>query len=223
MMKCIAFDLDGTLYDEKTYVEECYRAIANLAGPKKQDEIFEYMMWVRAEEGDSEVFQNMMKRFGIPKERLSEFIAVYHEYPADLSLLNDAKEFLSEKKHAEYYALLTNGGYATQRNKCKLLNIHLWMDSVIITGKTLEKKYWKPDRRAFALISSHTGCRASECLYVGDSYEKDVQGALEAGMHACLVDRRSAVPCEKVSGFYIVNSLTRLGKVMEDLRWKNVF
>lgn len=50
----------------------------------------------------------------------------------------------------------------------------------------------KPDGRVFAFALRQAGCQPGESLMVGDSLERDVDGALAAGMHAILVDRHNA-------------------------------
>lgn len=50
----------------------------------------------------------------------------------------------------------------------------------------------KPDPRVFQSAMRQAGCAPAEALMVGDSLERDVDGALAAGMHAILVDRHDA-------------------------------
>ena len=40
----------------------------------------------------------------------------------------------------------------------------------------------KPDRAIFELCRKKAGCRAEECLFIGDNPTCDIQGALDAGM-----------------------------------------
>lgn len=42
----------------------------------------------------------------------------------------------------------------------------------------------KPDRRLFDACAAKAGCESGACLFVGDSLENDVRGALAAGMRA---------------------------------------
>jgi putative hydrolase of the HAD superfamily len=50
----------------------------------------------------------------------------------------------------------------------------------------------KPDGRVFAFALRLAQCQAREALMVGDSLERDVDGALAAGMQAILIDRHNA-------------------------------
>ena len=48
----------------------------------------------------------------------------------------------------------------------------------------------KPDPRAFRAALEWVGAEAAETLMIGNSLDKDVRGALRAGLQAVLVDRR---------------------------------
>jgi HAD superfamily hydrolase (TIGR01509 family) len=50
----------------------------------------------------------------------------------------------------------------------------------------------KPDGKVFAFALRQASCPAREALMVGDSLERDVDGALAAGMQAILIDRHNA-------------------------------
>jgi ribonucleotide monophosphatase NagD (HAD superfamily) len=45
----------------------------------------------------------------------------------------------------------------------------------------------KPGKAFFDQVVASTGCTASECLMIGDDVLGDVEGALNAGLQACLV------------------------------------
>jgi putative hydrolase of the HAD superfamily len=52
----------------------------------------------------------------------------------------------------------------------------------------------KPDPAIFGEALSRAGCRATEAVMVGDSWESDVVGAVSVGMRAVWLNRRG-VPC----------------------------
>ena len=47
--------------------------------------------------------------------------------------------------------------------------------------------HFKPSLTPFLALQSALGIKPEEILYVGDSYRKDILGAKNAGMHACLI------------------------------------
>ena len=69
----------------------------------------------------------------------------------------------------------------------------------------------KPDPRPF-----HEGCRllgteVNETLYVGDNPINDVQGALEAGLQAVLINR---APNHTAASSGVLENLTGLGRII---------
>jgi putative hydrolase of the HAD superfamily len=52
----------------------------------------------------------------------------------------------------------------------------------------------KPSPLPFLLALERTNLQPSECVYVGDVLEEDVQGAEGVGMRAYLLDRRGRFP-----------------------------
>jgi len=52
----------------------------------------------------------------------------------------------------------------------------------------------KPDAEIFALALSRLGASPSEAVHVGDHVTADVQGALDAGLHAVYIDREGKHP-----------------------------
>lgn len=60
-------------------------------------------------------------------------------------------------------------------------------DLVDLSLSSEESGYLKPSGKAFDFLLSHVSVSPGEILFVGDRYDKDVLGAKQAGMHACLV------------------------------------
>ena len=56
---------------------------------------------------------------------------------------------------------------------------------VIISSEDIG--HFKPSLTPFVALYEALGLRPEEILYVGDSYRKDILGAKNAGMHACLI------------------------------------
>lgn len=70
--------------------------------------------------------------------------------------------------------------------KLKTLGIE---DLVDVAFSTEQSGYLKPSGKAFSFLLSHLGVSSQQVLYIGDSYEKDCQGARGAGMYSCLITK----------------------------------
>lgn len=59
---------------------------------------------------------------------------------------------------------------------------------------------YKPSAAFYYKILNRLHCDPSQCLFVGDSYEEDVNGPSSAGMHAVLLNRSGtySFPCSSI-------------------------
>ena len=73
-------------------------------------------------------------------------------------------------------------------------------------------RVYKPDPRFYETLLRWNGWDAADCLFVGDSYEDDVQGPKAAGMRAVLLDRKGVFrqPETGVRPDAVIRSLTEL-------------
>lgn len=83
--------------------------------------------------------------------------------------------------------LLTNGPSALQREKIAATGLDRRFADVFISG---ELGFGKPEPRFFEAALYRAGVRPKEALMIGDSLERDVLAAMQAGIPAVLVDRR---------------------------------
>jgi putative hydrolase of the HAD superfamily len=80
--------------------------------------------------------------------------------------------------------LVTNGPPDVQRLKLEQAGLTNLFESVVISG---ELGYGKPDPRVFTFAIHELKCECAEVMVVGDSWERDVLGALGAGSKAAWV------------------------------------
>lgn len=101
------------------------------------------------------------------------------EYVRPFKGLHELLSYLSEQQVE--LGILTNGNSNVQSEKIKKLRIssYIPMENIYISESVgLEK----PDRAIFDCVSGQA--KADKCLFIGDSWEHDVVGALEAGWQA---------------------------------------
>lgn len=68
--------------------------------------------------------------------------------------------------------------------KLKAMGIEQYFDFSISSE---DLGHFKPSKTPFAALSERLLLKPNEILYVGDSYQKDVLGAKNYGMHSCLI------------------------------------
>ena len=84
--------------------------------------------------------------------------------------------------------ILTNGMPPHQHRKLAASGVADAFDTVITSGGI---GVGKPDSEAFDAVFQALGVSASEALMVGDTLERDIDGAVAAGIHAVWIDRDS--------------------------------
>ena len=101
----------------------------------------------------------------------------------------DALDALRALHDALPMAVLTNGARCLQREKLEGAGLAKWFDFVLVSG---DIGIGKPDPRPFHVCAEHLGVEPGALLMVGDNYDRDIAGALEAGLRSLWVDRVGA-------------------------------
>ena len=72
-----------------------------------------------------------------------------------------------------------------QYKKLEKLGVLKYLDFIVTSEEAGEEK---PTPRFFELCVKKAGCKPEECVFIGDSLKKDVQGAADAGLAAVWYD-----------------------------------
>jgi putative hydrolase of the HAD superfamily len=132
-------------------------------------------------------------------------------------LVDGAAETVREAAARCRPGLLTNGPPDIQRLKLDRTGLAGCFDAVVISG---EVGVGKPSPEAFRLVLHALGARPEETVMVGDSWERDVQGALAAGIRPVWVSRGRPLP-EQDSGVVAIQSIGDLAAVLDAGAWRS--
>jgi putative hydrolase of the HAD superfamily len=102
--------------------------------------------------------------------------------------------------------LITNGPADIQRLKLAGTGLAACFESVVISG---EVGIGKPDPDVFSLALSQLGAKAESAVMVGDTWERDVIGALDAGLSAVWISGGRPTP-EKRPNVVVVREVAEL-------------
>jgi putative hydrolase of the HAD superfamily len=123
-------------------------------------------------------------------------------FPGALDLLRELKDAGMK------LALLTNGVSETHREKIALLQIAEYFDAIFLAD---EVGMVKPDPLLFAHACTKLRTSPSESAMVGDRYERDIAGALAAGLFTIWVNVRSErLPAGSRPPHVTVSSITQV-------------
>lgn len=223
MIHTVIFDIDNTLYDYDTAHAAAFAALTAYArrelGVAEEDfpalhRAANEVLKARAG-ADCAAIHNRLIRYQILLERLQKPLT--HALPmAELywnTLVNAAvpspgvEICLAELKRAGVrLGIGTDMTADWQYVKLDRLGLLPWFDFVVTSEEVSQEK---PGERFFALCLEKAQCPAEECAFVGDNVNKDVAGALRAGMRPVWYRPRPGGP-EAPPGALRVERLDRL-------------
>jgi putative hydrolase of the HAD superfamily len=118
-------------------------------------------------------------------------------------LIDGAEELVRSVTGRRPVGLLTNGPADIQRHKFAGTGLAACFDTVVISG---EVGMGKPDPALFTLALDRLGAAAGGSVMVGDSWERDVLGAVGVGMSAVWLAGGRPVPAA-LPGVTVVESV----------------
>lgn len=172
----VVFDLDDTLYNEITYVESGFDAVAKFISENteaKQTVILSKMMQNLQLNGRGKVFNDILKEFNLySKSNVKKSISIYRLHQPNIKLDKEVLELLKEFNIKYPLYLVTDGNKVVQSLKVKALTIEAFFKKVFVTHR-YGLKASKPSLFCFERIKSLEKCNWDDMIYIGDNPKKD--------------------------------------------------
>ena len=138
------------------------------------------------------VFREALAALGGPVERAGELAEAFFRERRRFPLFPEVPEFLAAlRAKGAIPVLLTNGVPDLQREKLVGAGLIEAFPLTLVSG---EVGLGKPDPRLFRMALCAFGAGPEEAVMVGDNPQRDIQGALLAGIQAVWVDRGHRPP-----------------------------
>lgn len=237
MIKVISFDLDDTLCDTKYANNKGLEALTNTVKalhPTIDANSFAF----KYNEGIHRRFSQNESDYFLPIEceksfRLSlidfhlKYLGVNNASINDIEVIQSAfdtsrikyfdfypnvKELLVRLKQQYKLVVITNGPTFSQHIKIETVNLHNYVDFVIVGG---EEPHQKPHQSIFQKAMTVMNCNEDECIHVGDSYECDIVGANDAGIKSVWITSSNAI--ENTVASYKVDSVLTIEDILSEL------
>lgn len=173
--RTLIFDLDDTIYDEKTFLFEQYRVVCEKYTPGDAIQALEFLKRYFLEHGRKGIFQSYISAFRLSAS-LDSVLATFRDYSASPALTPlpwfvELSENYSDKLRL---IIVTNGNVKQQKEKVSRLNLHAYFDEVVVYYANATQP--KPAVNS-ELMSSE---KLVDPIYVGDSMT-DHQFSLNSG------------------------------------------
>ena len=225
----VLFDLDDTLHDDSFAFRSAAEEVANeIAAERNLDALALKDAYIAEAEGfwtrltaeqlatklglvRFSLWQNALKSVGVVDADLTQSAAEkYYAYrKRHFKLFPGALELLQDlRAHGIKTGILTNGLSETHREKIALLRLTELFDAIFIAD---EVGMLKPDPLLFALACTRLGSAPARTAMVGDRYDRDIAGALEAGLQTIWMNvRNETVPSGKRPPHAIVTDIAAM-------------
>lgn len=196
MIKAVIFDLDNTLYDYDSindkaveYTGRWFNEETGIPYDKFQEAFNKgraltkkYMRDCASQHNRIIYFQKTSEVLGINPIKYSlELYEKYWGYMLDNMQLTEGVDILFKRLRQSGIKIAICTDLTTHIQHRKLRKLHI-ADCVDVFVSSEEADVEKPDIKMFNMAIDKLGVQPKEALYVGDSYEKDVVGAQNAGI-----------------------------------------
>lgn len=185
----IIFDLDDTLYDEGSYVQSGFRAVAAFGAGRfgwDAEVSYRFMTETLDREGRGAIFDRWLTKFGgYRKGLVRECVRVYRHHTPSIRLYDDAKKLLPRIASYPLY-LVTDGHKVVQQKKVEALGIWQAFRHVYITHR-YGICHAKPSAHCFERVREREKCDWRQMIYVGDNPVKDFVNLNPLSMHTVRV------------------------------------
>ncbi len=224
-LRCIFFDLDGTLCDYGIDPREALEGVSRGHGIDAALDPFEYYEFYKVvaaerpgesfEQISDEAYRRLLSRAGYDDLELArEIAAEYRRVRLEsLSIFPGTNRVLQDLSRRYELGVISNGPSQIQRAKLSKFHLGDFFKTIVISG---EAGVEKPDEAIFRLALEGLDARPTESAHVGDSLKYDVTGALRAGFTSFWVNRGVLqYEVTEVAPHYELNDLRELPPILD--------
>ncbi len=226
-IKHIFFDLDDTLWDYESNSAKVLAELFEEFGLEKSlkvafaDFLPKYRMvnremWllysrhkITKQQLRDERFTNTFRHFNFEDLHLNRQLTreFLQRTPREKCLKEGCHEVLAKLRSKYSLHIITNGFNDVQSIKIENGNLRGYFENIIVSE---DHALNKPDEKIFRLAEQMAQASAEECVMVGDTYESDIEGAMNAGWQAIYYTK---MPVDGFEGRVI----RKLGELLEIL------
>lgn len=189
----IVFDMDDTLYAERSFVFSGFAAVASAFAAELGDPALAAaeMRTLFDSEDRRRVFNAILERRGVGGQQAAlvpRMVKVYRSHRPSIEFHADAAAALSRLRPRYRLGLITDGPALMQSVKVEALGLGERLDEIILTD-ALGSGFGKPNKKAFELMAERLGVEASVCVYVADNAGKDFVAPNALGWLSVKIER----------------------------------
>jgi putative hydrolase of the HAD superfamily len=181
----VLFDLDDTLYPQRSWLSGAWRAVAIRATDYdvEPDMLLRALLAVSSEGSDrGRIIDRALALVGAEGVPVAPLVDAFRRHAPDrLDTYPGTHRALALLGHRVPLGLVTDGDPRIQRNKVRALGLSGRFATVVYSDE-LGREHRKPDPLPFHVALGQLGFDPADAVFVGDRPEKDIAGALAAGV-----------------------------------------
>jgi len=188
-IRCVLFDLDGTLYDSKAYSKyfdaEMTAIVSSFLGINS-DDASRILQERRKKEG---TLTRAIESLGLSRLQFHELVSARVNPSLYLSSDAETRGVIARLKESGLkIGLVSNSGRGLVYKILAALGLEKTLFDAIITGTDVEPK---PSHQPFLLAINKLQCDKVSTVYVGDRDEAEIRPAHEVGLRTILLSRNA--------------------------------
>lgn len=194
-IRAVVFDLDDTLYLEKTYALSGFKAVDQWVRDRHGAGGFYETAAALLHSGvKTLIFNRTLEQLDISyDERLiAELVEFCRSHRPDIALLEDAGWVLANLDKDVKLGIISDGYLVAQQQKVLALNLTDAFHAIVLTD-ALGRDHWKPSPLPYETFSRQTGIPHFQCLYIGDNAAKDFVTAKRLGWTTVQISREQGI------------------------------
>ncbi len=195
-IQVVVFDLDDTLYSERSYALSGLDAVAVACEDVLGDRVASAARMKALFDSDlcRRIFNEILLERRLPDDpkTVARMIEAYRNHQPTISLHVDADVVLTHLRSSYRLGIITDGPAVMQRAKLKALGLAGLVDEIIVTDE-LGQGCSKPSVVAFELVAKRFGVEHQRCVYVGDNPSKDFVAPNQLGWLSVQIIRSDGI------------------------------
>jgi putative hydrolase of the HAD superfamily len=184
-IKTLLWDLDDTLYDEKTYVKSGFQSVASFVGKKySQDpsDVFQSLWGSFLSDGRGKNFDALTVKFPQLKEKTKDLVDLYRTHLPSIEIEPEIQALLRSLKKAGFrMGMITDGWETAQKKKVESLDLYSIFDKIVFSQKN-GLEFRKPHPSSFQEMLDYFQAQPNETMMIGNDYDRDIEGAKLLGI-----------------------------------------
>ena len=184
-LRAVIFDLDDTLYPERSFVLSGFRAVAMWAEERlgiPADQAFNELRQLFEDGIRGDTFNRWLDSHGFqPEDWAPQMVRIYREHYPKIEPYPEVPGLLQRLRLRYRLGLVSDGYVEVQKRKLAALGLASFFD-VLVFSDEWGREAWKPNSKPFEIALERLKVPGFEVVYVADNPTKDFFGARQVGM-----------------------------------------